>query len=140
MGGASCPKGGWNSNRVRHRIEPRHHDIALGLVNTHGHVEMVVMQFLGQHLGVAMQPADAGPVGGLDRQVQRNPACRQPIFDRGQQRLDSLAGFGRDQETRPLRRAARGDIAEVLALLRIETVDLVPDFEDARAGIGIDTE
>ena len=28
-----------NSRHVRHRIEPRHHDVALGLVHAHGHVE-----------------------------------------------------------------------------------------------------
>ena len=38
-----------------------------------------------------------------------------------------------DQETRTLRRTAGGDIPQVLALLRIEAVDLVPDF-DQRAG------
>jgi len=95
------------------------------------------MQFLVQNLGIAMQPADARPVGRFDRQIQRNSRCRQPVLDGGQQRFDPLAGRSGDQKTRPLRRAAGCDIAKIFALLGIEAVDLVPDLDDALAGAGV---
>ena len=128
------------ASHVRHGANLRHHDVALGLVDAHGHVEAPVVQLLVQHLGIAMQPADAGAVGGVDRQIERRARRRQPVLDRGQQLVDALARHGRDQEARPLRRPARGDVAQVLALLGIEAIDLVPDFDDARAGVGIDAE
>ncbi len=87
-----------------------------------------------------MQPADAGAVGGVDREVQCHAGCRQPVLDRGEERADPLPGFGGDQETRAFRRAAGGDILQVFALLRIEAIDLVPDFENALPRIRIDSE
>ena len=62
------------------------------------------------------------------------------VLDRGEQRVDPLAGLGGNQETRALRRTARGDILQVLALVGVEAIDLVPDFENALSGIGIDAE
>ena len=125
---------------VRHGIEAVDDDVALGFVDAHGHVEAAVVKLLVEHFRIAMQPADAGAVGGVDRKVQRRARCRQPLLDRGEQRVDPLAGFGGDQETRPLRRAAGGDILQVLAPFGVEAIDLVPDFENALSGIGIDAE
>ena len=50
------------------------------------------MQLLVQHLGIAVQPGDAGAVGGIDGEVQRGPRRRQPLLDRCQQRIDPSAG------------------------------------------------
>src|ERR1700730_8490565 len=128
--------------RVRHGVEPAHHDIALGLVDAHGHVEVAVMQLLVEHLGVAMQPADAGAVGRIDRKIERHARLREPVLDRTQQFVDPLPGHRGDQEARPFRRTAGRNVAQVLALLGVETIDLVPDFDDARPRprIGIDAE
>ncbi len=87
-----------------------------------------------------MQPADAGAVGGVDRQIQRRARGREPLLDHRQQRSDPLAGFGGHQKARPLRRAARGDVAQVLALLWAEPIDLVPDFENTPTRLRIDAE
>jgi hypothetical protein len=111
-----------------------------GFIDTHRHVEPAIVKLLVEDFGIAMQPADAGAVGGVDRQVQRHPGRGQPILDRGQQRVDPLAGLGRDQETRTLRRTAGGDVLQVFPHLEIEAVDLVPDFEDALTCIRIDAE
>jgi hypothetical protein len=39
---------------------------------------------------IAVQPADAGAVGGIDRKIERYPRCRQPLLDCRQQ-PESLA-------------------------------------------------
>jgi len=51
--------------------EPVDHDIALGFVDAHGHIEMALVQFFDQHLGIAVQPGNAGAVGGIDREIKR---------------------------------------------------------------------
>ena len=80
-----------SSRHVRHGVEPGDHDIALGLVDAHGHVEAAVVELLVEHFGIAMQPADAGAVGSIDREIERRARRRQPILDRGQQLIDALA-------------------------------------------------
>ena len=87
-----------------------------------------------------MQPADAGAIGCVDREVKRHARCGQPLFDRGQQRVDPLPGFGGNQENRTLRRPAGGDVSQVFALLGIEAVDLIPDFENTLPRIRIDAK
>ena len=81
------------SRHVRHGIEPRHHDVALGLVDAHRHVEAAVVKLFVEHFGIAMQPADAGAVGSIDGEIERRTRRRQPILDRGQQCVDPLAGL-----------------------------------------------
>ena len=83
----------------RHGVEAVDHDVTLGFIDTHGHVETAVVQLLVEHFGIAMQPADASAVGGVDRQVQRRACRRQPLFDRGEERVDPLLGFGGNQES-----------------------------------------
>ena len=72
------------ATRVRHGVEAVDHDVALGFIDTYGHVEPPVVKFLVEDFRIAVQPADAGTVGGVDRQVQRHARGRQPIFDRGE--------------------------------------------------------
>jgi hypothetical protein len=55
-----------SSHRVRHRVEAVDDDVALGFVDAHGHGEAAVVELLVENFRVAMQPADAGAVGGVD--------------------------------------------------------------------------
>src|SRR5262249_1961960 len=95
-----------------------------------------------QHLGIAMQPGDAGAVGGVDREIERRARGSQSVLDRGEQFVDPLPGYSGSQEARVLVRPPGGDVAQILALFGGEAVDLVPDFDDALATIGawIDAE
>src|SRR5580693_626817 len=122
---------GTSSNRVRYRVEAVDYDIALGFVDPHGHGKAAVVKLLVENFRIAVQPTDTGAIGGVDREVQRHARCRQPRFDHGEQRLDPLPGFGGDWETGPLRRSPGRYILEVFALVRIEAIDLVPDFDNA---------
>ena len=56
---------------MRHGIEAMDDDVALGFIDAHGHCEAAVVKLLVEDFRIAMQPADAGAVGGVDRQVQR---------------------------------------------------------------------
>src|SRR5437899_12522737 len=47
---------------VRHGVEPGDHDVALGLVDAHGHIEAPPVELLVEYFGIAVQPADAGAV------------------------------------------------------------------------------
>ena len=87
-----------------------------------------------------MQPADCRAIRGIDGQVQRGSGCRQPILDRRKQRLDPLTGLGGNEKTRHVSRTARSHVFQIFALIRIETIDLVPDLDDARRSFGIDAE
>ena len=116
---------------MKHRIEAVDHEIALGLVDADGHFVTPILEVLVEHFRVSMQPADAGAVGGIDRQMQRRSRGSETIFDRRQQAVDPLPGLGRNQNARTLRRATGSDIPHIFALFRRKPVDLVPDFEDA---------
>ena len=54
--------------------------------------------------------------------------------------IDPLPGCGRDQQARMFRRAAGSDVAQVFTFRAVEAIDLVPDFEDAAACVGIDAK
>ena len=125
---------------MRHRVEALDHDIVLGFIDPHGHLISSVMKFLGEDFRVPVKPADAGPVGGVDGQVQGRSRRGQTFLDGCQQRLDALPGFGGDQKTRPLGRATGGDVSQVFAHLRREAIDLVPDFENALSSVRVDAE
>jgi hypothetical protein len=56
-------------NPVRHGFEAVDHDVALCRINPYGHIEAAAVQFLVEHFRIAMQPADAGAVGGVDPEL-----------------------------------------------------------------------
>ncbi len=53
-------------HRMRHGIEAVDHDVALGLIDAHGHIILAVVETLVENFRIAMQPTDAGAVGGVD--------------------------------------------------------------------------
>src|SRR5260370_7034130 len=66
------------SHLVRHRVETIDHEVALGLVDPYRHVIAAAVQFLVEDFRIAMQPADAGAVGCVVREVERHPRCGPP--------------------------------------------------------------
>src|SRR5712671_2999812 len=86
------------SHLARHRVETIDDEVALGLVDPYRHVIAAAVQFLVEDFRIAMQPADTGAVGCVDREIKRHARRGQPLFDRAEQRVDPLPGFGRNQE------------------------------------------
>src|SRR5581483_11859287 len=66
---------GLRSRLLRSSAEFRPHALSLGRVDAHGHAEPPVRaHLLGEDLGVAMQPARAGTVGGVERELEHHAA------------------------------------------------------------------
>jgi len=54
------------SHRMRHGVKTVDHDVALGLIDAHGHIKPPIVESLVENFRVAMQPADACAIGGVD--------------------------------------------------------------------------
>ena len=88
---------------------------------------------------MAVQPAHAGAVGRIERNVEHETAGAQPVFDVGREAIEPLPGKRRRQH-RPVFTAPLGDVLELKACLGIQRVDLVPDLDQPLVIVRIDVE
>ena len=81
-----------------------------------------------QHLGVPVDPGAPATVGARQNQVEDVALVEQPLLDGEEQRVDPLAGQGRDAD-----RLAAGHglaVTAVIAFMGIEQIGLVLDLEN----------
>jgi hypothetical protein len=113
----------------------------MGGIDPHRHGQSAVRaEILGQHLGMPMQPADAGAVGGVEIKLQHHACGGDARFDLGGEAVEPLPAQSRQQDRPPGGRAAFGNVANPGAGVLIKPVDLVPRLDQLCALRGLDTQ
>src|SRR5471030_3061787 len=80
---------------------------------------------------MAVEPAQARAVGGIDGQFDGLPAFAQADFDRRDQAIEPFPAQRRYDYWCTIRRLALGQIENTGASIGVEPVDLVPDLNQA---------
>jgi hypothetical protein len=123
------------------RAEFGAHDRNLAGVDADTHGELaVVTQFALHDLGIAVEPAQPGAVGSVEREADHGAARRQPGLDFGGKLRNPLPAQRRHRHRMPLAPLPLREIAQLRPRVRFKPVDLVPDFDDAGTLARLDPE
>jgi hypothetical protein len=92
-------------------------------------VELALVVASAHDLGMLVEPMQALPVAGVERQLEVRATPRQAILDRSQKMIDPLPRHGGNGERRGLPRLLL--LGECGSRVGVEQIHLVPRLDDA---------
>src|SRR3954453_23255328 len=126
--------------RLDGALELGPHPLDLRRIHTHGHAKAPAFRHgFVQDLRVAIEPARAGPVTRVEVELYDDAGLREPLLDQVDEAIGPLPGRGRDQDRAAFRRLTLAQIVEPFPFVRVDAIDLVPYFDEARI-LGLDPE